>query len=97
MAFYVRTLGRMVREPGLYFREQGGRRIEGSLLFLLLSSLLFACASLLAGPPGGNPWVSGAILFANAVGMAMIGAGVGFAVIILITARRPAFRQVLDV
>jgi hypothetical protein len=97
MAFYVQTLSRMVRDPGGFFRDQGGGRIDGSLLFLAVSSLLFACGGLLTGPPGGNRWVSGGILFANGVGMAMIGAGIGYAVIVLTTGSRPTFRQVLDI
>lgn len=94
---YLQTLGRMVRDPGGYFRDQGGRSIEGSVLFLAVSSLLGACAALLIGPPGGNPWISGGILFANGVGMAMITAGVSYAVAVLSCGCKPSFRQVMDV
>ena len=97
LKFYFLALTKLLGEPLKFFSEipqdMGSRRPLG---FLCVSSLIFAGGSLMSTQPP-NPMVMGGIFFINAVGMAVIAAGVGYMVMTVIVGRKVTFGRFFSI
>jgi hypothetical protein len=97
LGFYLGTLTRLLANPRAVFGalppETGWSRPLG---MLAVSSLLFAGASVIA-QPGPQPVYLGLIYFANAAGMTLLAAGLGWLIITLLRGREVAFRRVFTI
>lgn len=95
--FYVRALTRILGQPRRFFAEfppdQGFIKPVG---FLVLSSLFFTGASLMVNVYT-QPALMGAILFVNAVGMALIASTLGFLVVFLTMKRYRPFSRFFSI
>ena len=95
--YYLATQSRMVKEPGRVFNEmlpeQGAKRPLG---VLLASSIIYSLSSILIGQPEA-PVVAAAVLFVNAIGMALIAAAVGYGLVALFAGRSVPFGQLLPI
>ena len=97
LGFYFHALTKMLRQPRIFFSEfPQDAGIKKPLGFLLVSSLIFAGASLMSHLPS-NPLVMGGVFFINAVGMPLIAASIGFLVMIAIMGRRVTFPQFFSI
>lgn len=95
--YYFSTQSRMLKEPGRVFDEmlpeQGAKRPLG---VLLASSTIYALSSMLIGQPEA-PIAAAAVLFVNAIGMALIAAAVGYGLVALFTSRSVPFNTLLPI
>jgi len=92
ITYYFQTLSRVLGAPVDFFGnfpETVG--FKQSVGFLMLSSAFFAGASLLTRQYQ-SPVLAGGIFFANAVGMTVIAAGLGYILMSMIAGRRVSFR-----
>jgi hypothetical protein len=96
MSGYFTKIMRLLREPRRFFAEGGDAGPPGPTAFLGLSSALSAVAGLLAVAQPGN-LILGAILFANAFGMALLAAGLGYCVALPLAGRRVTFGRFFSV
>ena len=97
IGYYLQTVTGLLGQPRRFFSDlPGDLGIHKPLGVLLVSSLFFACASLVSLMPS-RPIVTGLILLANAVGMALIGAVVGFGAATFVIGRRVAFSRFLSI
>jgi hypothetical protein len=91
LKYYFHALTKLLGEPRKFFSElpqdMGSRQPLG---FLCISSLIFAGGSLMITQPS-NRMVMGGIFFINAVGMAVIAAGVGYMVMTVVVGRKVTF------
>ena len=93
LGFYFHALTKMLRQPRMFFSElPQDAGIKKPLGFLLVSSLVFAGASLMSNL-SPNPLVMGGVFFINAMGMTVIAASIGFMVMIAIMGRRVTFAR----
>jgi len=95
--FYFKTLTRLLGEPRKVFAafppEPGFKKPVG---FLLISSLFFTGASLCVNAYT-QPVIMAAILFINAVGMALIASSLGYLVVILTMGRCQTFTRFFSI
>ncbi|MCJ7593191.1 MAG: YIP1 family protein [Desulfobacterales bacterium] len=95
-SFYVRSLTRILGSPRRFFEELPETvGLQRSMGFLLVSALFFTGASLTCVREG--PVLMAGILFLNAVGMTIIAAATGFAVVTLTLGRRIGFERLFAV
>lgn len=94
---YFQTLTRVMAEPRTFFTELSKTAsIRIPFMFLLLSSAFFSFAANIVYQ-FSNPLMMTAILFINALGMTIISAGLGYALMIIVAGRRFSFVQVATV
>ena len=90
LRFYLRTLSRLLGNPGHFFDDLPENMGMGLPLgFLMVSSVIFSAAGLMSAAVG--PWVAAAIFMANAVGMVFITSGLGYMVATLTLGRKAPY------
>jgi hypothetical protein len=96
-SFYFHTLTKLLGQPRIFFSElpQGGGLIK-PLGFLVVCDLFFAGASLVSNRPP-NPVFWASIYFINAVAMALIAAGLGFMVMVMMMGKRVTFTRFFSI
>ena len=93
IGYYIQAVTGLLGRPRRFFGDlPGDLGIYKPLGVLLVSSLVFVGASLISLMPS-RPIVVGSILLVNAVGMALIGAVVGFGTATFVIGRRVAFSR----
>jgi hypothetical protein len=97
IGLYFKTLTRLLGEPRKFFaefpQEPGFKKPVG---FLLVSSLFFTGASLLVNTYA-QPVLMSAILFINAVGMALIASSLGYLAVLLTMGRCQTFTRFFSI
>jgi hypothetical protein len=89
--YYFQTLTKMLSEPGTFFRQMPLKmHWSRPFGFLMVSSLFFAVASIIAGM-SSHPLLMGMIYLINAVGMTFMASIIGFIVISMLMGKRIAF------
>jgi len=86
--FYFPTLTKMVGQPRRFFNAMPpDLGVKKSMGFLIVSSLFFTLASLARTEPG-NAVLCGSIFFVNALGMALIAAGVSYGIMVMFIGKK---------
>jgi hypothetical protein len=97
LRFYFHALGKMLGEPRNFFSELP---VDSGFIkplgFLIVSSLFFTGASVVSRMPA-NPLYLGSIFFINAVGMALIAAGLGYMVMVMFWGRSVTFKRFFSI
>lgn len=97
IGYYFTAVNRMLASPRGYFSQMPAEADLGRPLgVLLVSSLLFAAASLTYGA-GDRPLVMGAVYFVNAAGMTLIAAALGYMAMVMIMGRKASFARLFRV
>ena len=97
IGFYYRTLNSMLRHPRAFFSKLSpDMGVLPPLGFLCLSGLIFMIARLTIVMPK-RPLLWGGIWLANAVGMALVAAAVGYMAMVMILGRQVTFRRFFSV
>jgi hypothetical protein len=88
---YVRIMGQLLTQPRVFFStlplDLGVKR---PMLMLIVSSAVYVAACLMSRRPA-DPLAWGGVLFANAIGMAMITAVLGFGVMLVTRGKQVSF------
>ena len=88
---YLHTLTALIGKPRRFFQDALLQESWGNGLgFLLISALIYTAATLAVNPGLQEP-VAMAILLANALGMAVIAAMVGYGIMIMMMGRKISF------
>jgi hypothetical protein len=96
-ATHGRTILQLLTAPGTFFENRRDRLVSpASLVFLVISTLLFTVASLVF-QQSPKPLVTSAILIGNALGMVLILSFISYMVMILSMGQKASYRQVLSV
>ena len=91
--FYFQVITKLLGAPRKFFDELPvDIGLKRSLGVLLVSSVIFSGASLVSRMPP-KPMLWGGVFFINALGMAVIAAGIGFMVMIMIMGKRVTFTR----
>ena len=94
---YFRILTRMLGEPRRFFSDWAQRSgPSGAWAFLGISGLVFTAGSLMTQPEG-NLLLKGGILMANAFGMVLVAAGIGYGIVVLTMGKRTAFGPMAEI
>jgi hypothetical protein len=97
IAYYFQTLAKVLGTPvDFYGNLPETIGFKQSVGFLMISSAFFAGASLLTRQYH-SPVLAGGIFFANAVGMTVIAAGLGYILMSMFAGRRVSFRVFFSV
>jgi len=97
IGFYFKTLTRLLGKPRRFFTELPPEPgFKNPVGFLVVSSLLFAGASLLKGGYD-QPVLMAAILLVNAMGMALIASSLGYLVVLLTMGRCRTFSRFFSI
>ncbi len=92
IGYYFSSVNRLLTKPRDFFKEMpADGDFNRPLGVLLVSSLLFAFAGLSYGS-ASNPLLMGAVYFANAVGMTIIAAGLGYMTMVMLIGKKTGFR-----
>jgi Yip1 domain len=95
--FYLYALSKLIGQPRQFFSEmQNENGWQRSLGFLLVSSTIFTGAFLLNTRPI-HPGVTGSILLANALGMTVIAAGLGYMIMVMVRGRQTPFVRMFNI
>ncbi|MEE4358071.1 MAG: YIP1 family protein [Desulfococcaceae bacterium] len=96
LGFYFQVMSRMLGNPREFFSDLSpDTEMMPPLLFLTVSSLIFAVSGVMNGPSA--PALTGSILFVNAVGMVFISSGLGYMVIFMTQGKRFPFRRIFAI
>ena len=97
LAFYIDTLMRLLKDPRAFYQTiPDGLRANHSLVFLLVSSILFTTASL-AINFYESPLMMGGVLLINAMGMVVIASGLCYLVMVALWGRCLAYRKMFSI
>ncbi|MDF1590289.1 MAG: YIP1 family protein [Desulfobacterales bacterium] len=97
LGLYFKTLTRLLGEPRKFFGELPPESaLKRPVGFLLVSSLFFTGASLLVNTYV-QPGLMSAILFVNAVGMALIASSLGYLAVLLTMGRCQTFTRFFSI
>jgi len=96
--YYMNISGQLLRQPKGFFAQfrNNGAGPRQAMNFLVLSGGLFAVATMLVARPA-QPLQVSAILFANAVGMALFSGLIGYIVMGMTLGRRVTLARMLSV
>ena len=93
----MHTLSALLIRPTRFFATRFEQISSGQALGILVISGLFFAATGTLLAPGSATVAMGAILLANALGMAVIAAGIGYLAVVAATGRRYSFRRLWNV
>jgi hypothetical protein len=97
LRYYFQTLTKLLSEPGAFFRQMPSKtHWTRPFGFLMVSSLFFAAASIIASM-STSPLLMGVIYLINAVGMTFIAAIIGFIVISMFMGKRVDFTKFFSI
>ncbi|MBL0715426.1 MAG: hypothetical protein JJV98_17190 [Desulfosarcina sp.] len=95
--YYFQVIAQLLGQPRAFFSllpvDLGMKR---PLLVLIVSSIVFAVAGIVSRMPA-DPVIWGGVLFVNALGMVLITAGAGFAVMVMTMGKRVAFARFFSI
>ncbi len=95
--FYFQVITKLLREPRKFYGKLPvDIGLKRSLGVLLVSSVIFSGASLVSRMPP-NPMLWGGVFFINALGMAVIAAGIGFMVMIMTMGKQVTFTRFFSI
>ncbi len=95
--YYFASLSNLLARPRVFFRQRPDpREARYPLVFLMLSGAVAAAAGVISAKPA-KPLLEGAVFFANAVGLAVIFAAIGYLTVRLMLGKRVTFTRVFAV
>lgn len=95
--YYFQTLTQILGAPRSFFRQLPEQTGYHQSFGFLLASALFSAAAAVMTQPLDQPLVAGGVYLVNAVGMAVIAAGLGYMVITMVFPRKTGFRRIFSI